>query len=213
MSSTSVLSAPYLAYRASRRAAIAQVPDFYGPMRRQDLDILLAAENALAAAYREHNSVFGLRDEADIYMEPSEPVTSALQYAMDRAHTAMAAAAAVPDGGALCGRISALVQDAILTYPPPAAAPAAALASDEAQAYMMMEDDGDDEATKEFDMPNIDLQPVFALAVGDLPPLASVARHLESAVLVLEDATGRDKTTPYTRAIVAALDALLVSLA
>ena len=62
-------------------------------------------------------------------------------------------------------------------------------------------------------MPNINLQPVFALAVGDLPPLASVARHLESAVLVLEDATGRDKTTPYTRAIVAALDALLVSLA
>ena len=45
------------------------------------------------------------------------------------------------------------------------------------------------------------------------PPLASVARHLESAVLVLEDVTGRDKTTPYTRAIVAALDALLVSLA
>ena len=122
----------------------------------------------------------------------------------------------MPDGGALCGRISALVQDAILTYPPPAAAPAAALASDEAQAYMMMEDDGDDDgeaATTEFAMPNINLQPVFALAVCDLPPLASVARHLESAVLVLEDATGRDKTTPYTHAIVAALDALLVSLA
>ena len=178
---------------------------------RQDLDILLAAADALDAAYRAHNAAFGLRDEADIfYMEPAEPITSALQYAMDRAHTAMAAAAAVPDGGALCGRISALVQDALLTYPPPAVAPAAAPAA----AF----DDSDADAlygeatTTEFAMPALDLQPVFALAVGDLPPLASVARHLESAVLVLEDATGRDKTTPYTRAVVAALDALLVSL-
>ena len=189
---------------------------------RQDLDILLAAADALDAAYRAHNAAFGLRDEADIfYMEPAEPITSALQYAMDRAHTAMAAAAAVPDGGALCGRISALVQDALLTYPPavagavaPAAAPAAALDA-------ALDEDGDADALygeattaieEEFAMPALDLQPVFALAVGDLPPLASVARHLESAVLVLEDATGRDKTTPYTRAVVAALDALLVSL-
>ena len=177
---------------------------------RQDLDILLAAADALDAAYRAHNAAFGLRDEADIYMEPAEPITSALQYALARAHTAMAAAAAVPDGGALCGRISALVQDALLTYPPPAVAPAAAPAA----AF----DDSDADAlygeatTTEFAMPALDLQPVFALAVGDLPPLASVARHLESAVLVLEDATGRDKTTPYTRAVVAALDALLVSL-
>ena len=103
-------------------------------------------------------------------------------------------------------------QDAILTYPPAVAGAAAAVA-DAAMDYMEEDSDADkDDARTEFDMPNINLQPVFALAVGDLPPLASVARHLESAVLVLEDATGRDKTTPYTRAVVAALDALLVSL-